>query len=444
MLASGAVEASPPVPVSYMQIPGPYTPAAGSAITSGTTYNLPGYGQVNATWTAPVSSQFPTSGQDLTMAYNQQTSGGPTTYSWLTDTQALNFLDNIRSQSSVGYTLRLTFLNGQPNLSRLLVAVIGLASNTTVTVSQAGTLAGEYQLPLSYPSAPTAIDSSGTILSSNYSSAPSTDPANTGWALFQVTSSSTLLTSGPGPYIELRVNQGMGDGIGFTLGYTRPVKTEQDGLLKICKVAGSGVSVGAPFTFNFTPSASPLTVPAGPTPGGYCEVGPSFPVGTAVTVSEAIPPGGTVTGITVAPNGGTTNLSAGTANVTIGNGVTELTYINERHTGYIEICKAGRVRGDYSFNVNPGNIGPITVPVGACSPAVEVPAGQVTVQETNGTMTGCSAYPATPPCVLGPNGATVNVNAGDVSTQTIVTVQNGGGTDTGSTKNTAAPRKRSR
>src|ERR1700729_786656 len=164
-LMLGAAEASPPVPVSYMQIPGPYTPAAGSAITSGTTYNLPGYGQVNATWTAPASTQFPISGQDLTLAYNQQTSGGPTTYSWLTDTQALNFLDNVRGQSSVSYTLRLTFLNGQPNLSRLLVAVIGLASNTTVTMSQAGTLAGEYQLPFpSHPSAPTAIDSSGTIL----------------------------------------------------------------------------------------------------------------------------------------------------------------------------------------------------------------------------------------------------------------------------------------
>src|ERR1041385_9210089 len=56
------------------------------------------------------------------------------------------------------------------------------------------------------------------------------------------------------------------------------------GILKICKVGGTGIPVGTPFSFNISPSTSHavLSVPAGPPPGGTCMVGPSYPVGTQV------------------------------------------------------------------------------------------------------------------------------------------------------------------
>src|ERR1700674_5005217 len=40
------------------------------------------------------------------------------------------------------------------------------------------------------------------------------------------------------------------------------------GTLKLCKVAGSGIAPGTPF--SFTAGTSSFTVPAGPAPGGTC------------------------------------------------------------------------------------------------------------------------------------------------------------------------------
>src|SRR5206468_9045570 len=64
------------------------------------------------------------------------------------------------------------------------------------------------------------------------------------------------------------------------------------GQLKLCKVAGVGVPVGTPITF--TAGSATIAVPAGPAPGGSCKLGPSFPVGTTVAVTETIPAGDTV------------------------------------------------------------------------------------------------------------------------------------------------------
>jgi hypothetical protein len=204
-------------------------------------------------------------------------------------------------------------------------------------------------------------------------------------------------------------------------------------ILKVCKVAGTGVAVGTPFTF--TAGTSTFTVPAGPGPGGTCVVGPSFSVGSAITVAESIPAGDTVSDITVAPPShlvGSPNLAAGTVDVTIGSGVTEVTYSDKR-TGFLEICKAGRVGGNFTFYVNPGGLGPFVVPAGGCSPAIEVPAGSVSIYEmpTPGTsMVGCATIPPGQqgPCntqIFGPQTSTVNVTAGDVSAQTIAFVTNG-------------------
>jgi hypothetical protein len=202
-----------------------------------------------------------------------------------------------------------------------------------------------------------------------------------------------------------------------------------DGVLKVCKVAGPGVAVGT--SFSFTVGGNTFTVPAGPTPGGTCVVGPSFPVGSNVTVAETIPAGDTVASITVAPPGqlvGTPNLAGGSVNITIGSGVTEVTYTDKR-TGFLEICKNGEVGGNFTFSVNPGGLGPFVVPAGACSPAIEVAAGPVIINElpTPGAiMVGCATIPASQQgsCNPGAQTSTVTVVPGDVSTMTIAFVTN--------------------
>jgi len=203
-------------------------------------------------------------------------------------------------------------------------------------------------------------------------------------------------------------------------------------VLKVCKVAGPGIAVGTPFTFGA--GTASFTVPAGAPPGGLCVVGTTVAVGSTATVSETIPGGTAVSSITVAPPtalSGTPNLAAGTVNVTAASGVTEVTYTDYKNTGYLEICKTGDVKGSYTFHVDPGRLGPFTVPVGACSPAIEVTAGPVVITEAatlgGPLMSGCSTYP---PAMQGPcdpraGTSTVTVTAGDISAQTIATISNG-------------------
>jgi hypothetical protein len=203
----------------------------------------------------------------------------------------------------------------------------------------------------------------------------------------------------------------------------------EPGLLKVCKVAGPGIAIGTPFTF--TAGSSKFAVPAGPAPGGTCVIGPTFPVGSNVTVDEDVPPGYTVSSIAVAPPKqlvGTPNLAAGSVNVIIGNGVTVVTF-TDKLTGFLEICKKGDVTGNFSFTVSPGGLGPFVVPAGACSPPIEVIAGAVVITElpTAGiTMVGCSTYQAGQQGLCDPNAqtSTVTVTAGDVSTETIAFITN--------------------
>lgn len=211
--------------------------------------------------------------------------------------------------------------------------------------------------------------------------------------------------------------------------------TKGTGVVKVCKVAGFGVPVGAPV--HFTVGSTSLNVPAGPAPGGYCAVSPPFPTGTTVTVTEAIPLGDFISSIDVNPPGqlvGSANLATGVVNVkTIFNGVTEVTYTNRRKmdpTGFLEICKQGHVKGNFTFHVNPGNLGPFVVPAGACSPAIEVVAGTITITETpvlGSGLNGCSTIPSSRQIGCNPSTqtSTVSVVAGNVSNQTIAIMTNG-------------------
>jgi hypothetical protein len=112
------------------------------------------------------------------------------------------------------------------------------------------------------------------------------------------------------------------------------------GTLKICKIAGPGITIGTPFTFTATDGTTQHrdTVNAGPPPGGNCVIDGTWPVNDPVTVTETpIPPGVSVSNITVEPpdRGGPPNLSGGYVTVTIGSGFTEVDFTD---TGLAGSC----------------------------------------------------------------------------------------------------------
>ncbi len=278
------------------------------------------------------------------------------------------------------------------------------------------------------------------------------------------------------------------------------------GTLKICKVAGMGVSVGTPFTFSYTTvsGSGTVTVPAGPAPGGYCVVAGTSRYGAYTVTENATSPPTYVTGITAVPPGTANGM---TYTGKLGVGVTEVTYTDQSvplsQTGYLEICKQlasgtsstitnvsstagsstvtittnsspatfpsnlvgstvsgadipvgtvvdgetpttlflsqpatatsttetltfGSTSTIFTFSVNGQTV---SVPAGACSPAIEVLAGSETVSETpvSGSgyaIVGCSTIPASNCAPVGDT-VTVTVAAGGVSDETILTVTNG-------------------
>jgi hypothetical protein len=108
----------------------------------------------------------------------------------------------------------------------------------------------------------------------------------------------------------------------------------QTGQLKICKVAGPGIEVGQSFNFTASaksaagaPSTTKYSVEAGPGPQGYCTLAGTYPVGTQVTVKETLPKGD-YTSIKVQPPSNAGAQTASSVAVTIGQGVTEVTFTN--------------------------------------------------------------------------------------------------------------------
>jgi hypothetical protein len=95
------------------------------------------------------------------------------------------------------------------------------------------------------------------------------------------------------------------------------------GLLKVCKIAGSGVAPGT--RFSFAMGGASFVVPA-----GYCVQNGLFPMGTVVTITEQSSAATVVSAISVLPAGqqGTVDLTAQTVTATIGVGVTEVYFTN--------------------------------------------------------------------------------------------------------------------
>lgn len=110
------------------------------------------------------------------------------------------------------------------------------------------------------------------------------------------------------------------------------------GTLTVCKIAGTGVNVGASYSFTATAgqNASTFNVSAGPgAHGGTCvPVGgltnpTRYPLGAQVTITEAAVTGVRTGVIRVAPGDrGTSDLAARSATVTIGTGETVVTFTN--------------------------------------------------------------------------------------------------------------------
>jgi hypothetical protein len=233
---------------------------------------------------------------------------------------------------------------------------------------------------------------------------------------------------------DAAVDTTLGTGVAWEGATFAPVAVGPAGTLKICKVAGIGVAVGTPVKFNVSPPPpSVVTVPAGPAPGGWCELaGSNYAVGSSVTLTEQVPGGDQIVGVPTS-NVPLTNLGGGKVSVKIGTGVTEVTYTDQHRpikgTGYLEICKVAFPSGSpptplFTFNVAGGPS--VAIPAGACSPPLNVIAGPaVKVTETavpGFPMTACTTAPLSAYVSCAPPTATVKVAAGGISSETILTV----------------------
>lgn len=224
--------------------------------------------------------------------------------------------------------------------------------------------------------------------------------------------------------------------------YTEVSTGAGEAIVKVCKVAGEGVAPNANFTFS--DGLNSVQVPAGPAPDGYCAVlGSNYAVGANVTVQETAPAGygpGSAADMTVVPATalvpGSKNVAGRKLTVKTVAGVTEVTFKNERKTGYLEICKkvvGEPISGNFSFTVSPAGpdgAGPFAVPAGACTPAIAVMAGIVTITEApkagTGMMNACSTIPSGRQGACDPTARTskVTVVPGDIASQTIAYVTN--------------------
>jgi len=174
------------------------------------------------------------------------------------------------------------------------------------------------------------------------------------------------------------------------------------GDLKICKLTETPQYIGRLFSFrvNGGPLFSTEANAANADPATWsCRLAGSFQVGTRLTVSEDIPAGAEIAWFDATPATaiGEFDTNAGTANVTIGPGVTTLLVDNEAIppplSGYLEICKDAAqlsryyadpfVQGPFTFTVQTadGATFDTVVGVGQCSVAYQVPAGVTTITE---------------------------------------------------------------
>jgi len=110
------------IPIQHLVIPAAPSP------TSGTIFALPGFGNVRVTHNYSLPTDFIRGHQ--TGAENKSAGS----LSCGTDTDRFNIVNT--HTTTQDYTITFDFLSGQPDVSRLFLIVVGLAANTTATVSQ--------------------------------------------------------------------------------------------------------------------------------------------------------------------------------------------------------------------------------------------------------------------------------------------------------------------
>ena len=102
------------------------------------------------------------------------------------------------------------------------------------------------------------------------------------------------------------------------------------------------------------------------------------------------------------------------------------------HAGFIEICKeaspAASLSGLFGFTIT-GQPGTFLAPVGACTPALQLPNGPAFITEipkAGSAILGVSTFPTTRLDSFDPitGTARVQIVAGDISTQTLLTFTN--------------------
>src|ERR1700732_1626832 len=280
--------------ISYLEFP-PGT-KQGDVLQLPLTLTLPCYGNVLVTAT---SSTPPTTYFEQTGAYNQ--SAPP--FSWGTDANRFNVLAPAGA-AFTDYTITFTFGSPLPVASRLFLAVVGLAQNTTATLP-AGKLLGEFHFPPALPGGTSTTTQTGTILGSKADG----DLVNTGWALYQPTASSNTLS--------VVMHQQSGDGVGWTLVCLCGTVTVQK------QVLGAPSGFTGQFTFLvecMTPQGlvqQPVTINW---PGATIVTVPGIPAGSTCTVVKSqslptLPNGFAWAGTSYSPAGGVvvTNDAGGTA-----------------------------------------------------------------------------------------------------------------------------------
>jgi hypothetical protein len=212
--------------------------------------NLPCYGDVLVTQDAPVevsvdgANRYYTAPNPDGLFDFTETGYGP--YSWTSilngPTEQIVLGNDISPKQFSDFNVNFYFLDGQPNYCSLVLSVIALAENTTVTVSQPVTFRTEFDLTNIPPkSAYTTLNSNygpslmagvtGTVVGSAYLLDHHGDDYDTGWSVFQpdaeLQTTNLPTGSGPGypgpmsnvPYVTFTVHEEPENLMGLTVGY---------------------------------------------------------------------------------------------------------------------------------------------------------------------------------------------------------------------------------
>ena len=226
--------------------------------------------------------------------------------------------------------------------------------------------------------------------------------------------------------------------LNFSVQRAQATTSSPTGVLEVCKTSDPASPVTGSFVFNITGAAGGVITRS--VPVGACSGPITLPAGEA-TITEVAVVGVGVNSITAVGLSGAplnrlvrSDLGARSAVVTIVAGdvskETVATFRNYRvPTGYLEVCKDAApgtsfpAGTSFTFTIS-GVPGTRTVPVGACSGPIQVPAGSVTITEAAKVGASLVDIVSLPPGRLvsknipGLTG-TFTIVSGDISTETV-------------------------